>query len=787
MGDYNCKHVFFGCKKANKEGDILFDILEELELLITNDDTPTHRPGTNIGDLLDLAIVSRQMAPRIESCEIGQDIGSDHLPVHLTLTSPEIQKQNQKEILQYEKTDWKRLNKHIEHNLEKSKAKTPLEIDRDSDVLINAINEGLNKSCPKAKIKDRAFYISEETIKLIKLKRQIRRQAQKTQDPELKNLYNQLDTLVKKAIQDDKRKEWEKTTKLLDETKDCRLYWRTINNINGNKSKGVSKPIIQEDGSLTKNDLEKANTFAKSLGKIHNTHEGDIFDKDFKIEVENKIDQNSNLFSPLSDNKNEPGDDNPIMREITVSEIKLQLNKTKGKSAPGADGIKYPILKKCPNIVFENLAHIYNQCLNIGYFPKKWKEATGTMIPKPKKDPKIVTNYRPISLLSCVGKLFEKILANRIRSKLEEENFFNLWQIGYRNKRCAMEHVLRLVDDAQIAQTKNQVGAAVFIDVEKAFDSVWHDGLKYKLMNSNLPRKIVRLMASFITNRKIAVNINGTISDQIPLNAGTPQGSVLSPLLFLIYVNDIPIDPLNINVSVSQFADDLGFLTIAKNGRIIQYRLAKTLSDLEIWCSKWRIKLNAKKTQLLLIRQTKQRNLNINLELFGEKLINTDNTKLLGVTLEENLSFKAHIDDIAKRGRMRLNLLKILSGTTWGCKPQTLMRLYKAYIRPVLEYGAIVMLSAKDQAIKKLQIIQNKAIKIAFRLHPRSRTNEIHKLAEIPLIKTRLEELSTNFICSLNENSELFKQQNIIRAARIKRGHKTLLDKLQNIHKEHHN
>ena len=159
------------------------------------------------------------------------------------------------------------------------------------------------------------------------------------------------------------------------------------------------------------------------------------------------------------------------------------------------------------------------------------------------------------------------------------------------------------------------------------------------------------------------------------------------------------------------------------------------------------------------------------------------------MTLEEKLSFKAHIDDIAKRRRMRLNLLKFLSGTTWGCKPQTLIRLYKAqtYIRPVLEYGAIVMCSAKDQAINKLQIIQNKAIKIAYRLHPRSRTNEIHKLAEIPLIKTRLEELSTNFICSLNENSELFKQQNIIRAVRIKRGYKTLLDKLQNIYKEHHN
>ena len=205
------------------------------------------------------------------------------------------------------KTDWERLNKHLEQNLEKNKAETPFEIDRDSDVLINAINKGLKKSFPKAKIKDRAFYISQETIKLIKLKRQIRRQAQKTQDPELKNLYNQLDTMVKKAVQDDKRKEWEKITKLLDETKNCRLYWRTINNINGNKSKGVLKLIIQEDGSLTKNDLEKANAFVKSLGKIHNTHEGDIFDKDFKSEVENKIDQNSNLFSPLSDKKMSQG------------------------------------------------------------------------------------------------------------------------------------------------------------------------------------------------------------------------------------------------------------------------------------------------------------------------------------------------------------------------------------------------------------------------------------------------------------------------------------------------
>ena len=157
---------------------------------------------------------------------------------------------------------------------------------------------------------------------------------------------------------------------------------------------------------------------------------------------------------------------------------------------------------------------------------------------------------------------------------------------------------------------------AIFIDVEKAFDSVWHNELRYKWMNTNLPDKIVRLMSSFITDRKISVKINNETSDKISLNAGTPQDSVLSPLLFLIYVNDIPIDPYSNTVGVSQFADDLGFWTFAKSEKTIKYRLAKVLSDLEAWCSKWRIKLNAKKTQLMMLKTKK----NIELELFGEKL-----------------------------------------------------------------------------------------------------------------------------------------------------------------------
>ena len=331
IGDFNCKHTFFGCKVGNTNGDILFNIIEELDLLITNDSTVTYRPGTSSGgDLLDLALVSRQMASRIQSCDVGDDIGSDHLPVHLTLASPQIQKQFQREILQYEKTDWNRFNKEIINNLDRLEPETPEELDLANEKISNIIKEGLNKACPKAKRKDKALFISNETMKLIKLKRQIRRLARNTQKAEDKTLYNQLNNLVSKQVNKDREEFWNQQTKKLDETKDSKEFWKTINSINGKKSGGASKPIIKENGNLTQNDLEKATTFAESLGKIHNTHTGEIFDDEFKDLIDNAINEKSQLFSTLKENKVEDGDDSILLRDISIQEIKLQLDRTKG-------------------------------------------------------------------------------------------------------------------------------------------------------------------------------------------------------------------------------------------------------------------------------------------------------------------------------------------------------------------------------------------------------------------------------------------------------------------------
>ena len=293
-----------------------------------------------------------------------------------------------------------------------------------------------------------------------------------------------------------------------------------------------------------------------------------------------------------------------------------------------------------------------------------------------------------------------------------------------------MEHILRLTDDALTGLQANRLGVAVFIDVEKAFDLVWHNGLRYKLMNSELPNKIIRLMSSFISDRTITVKINDEMSDKV-------KGLSSAHSYFLMYVNDIPVDPMNNQLKILQFADDLGMWTFGPNATYVQYRIHKTLSALEKWCSKWRIILNAKKTQLIV--QHKK----IKLQLFGEEIDHVEEATLLGVTITKTFNFQSHIKMAISKANRRLNLLRPLSGTNWGYKPKIIMQLYKQY---VLEYGAIALLSAPKTTLEKIQLVQNKAIKIAYRLPWCTSTRKIHQLAEIEPIKNRFQSLANKFI-----------------------------------------
>ena len=467
---------------------------------------------------------------------------------------------------------------------------------------------------------------------MIKLKRKTRKLSQKNPEvQEFKTAYNSLKNQIAKRIKLESRQQWEAATAELNGLKDGRKFWQTFKRLTGNGNKNTAnKPVLKANGEKTTGDQELADTFAESLGNIHNMHTGPIFDNGNKVHVDMIIDQNKDKLNVKFGTVPETGDDHSSVEDISLQELKAVFSKLKLKSAAGEDGLTYAVIKHCPNKTLNAIREIYNTCLRVGYYPTNWKAAIGKMLQKQGKDPSIVTNYRPISLLRVIGKIFEKILTNRLYDQMVELGHFNKWQRAYMRGKEASEHVYRLGSTAAKAVRRGWCTGAVLLDVEKAFDSVWHNGLKYKLLHLGIPTKMVRVLSSFINSRTIKVKVGETISKVVELKAGTPQGSVLSPLLFLLYVNDLPVNPRN-KTSACQFADDTGLWATDRNCERVRMRLQQSLWDLEIWCSLWRIKINTNKTQFIMF--TRQQRVVKPLILFGNILQKVKEVTLLGVTL----------------------------------------------------------------------------------------------------------------------------------------------------------
>jgi hypothetical protein len=434
---------------------------------------------------------------------------------------------------------------------------------------------------------------------------------------------------------------------------------------------------------------------------------------------------------------------------ITVEEV-IATTSRKKSTAPGLDGITYRHIKEGPYQLLLLLAAIFNFILRTGYIPAEWKTSKTLMFLKPNKPLQSVSSYRPIQLTPTFSKILERIIVHRLHTHLHNHHLLPDHQAGFRPGYSIQDQLLRLTNHITNHFNTCKPSTLVLFDLEKAFDKVWHHGLLYKLHQLQFPLAYLRYIHNFLANRLTYININHAYSFPIFLHTGVPQGSALSPLLYILFCTDFPTLPPNIHLY--QYADDTAFLATGQTIQRINTTMQTAINAFSDWCVKWRLTINAAKTQAIVFIPPKQRSRiqrnpsRLDLHVHNTPIKPSHTVKYLGLTYDYHLTWKPHLQYLCTKVYQRLNLLKRLTGTTWGLAPKTILNTYKAFLRPVLTYGHIAWTAAPESFYQKLKVLERHAFRIAYRIKLPSPTVELYARIDFPHILFHLETLRTRYI-----------------------------------------
>ena len=775
LGDLNSKCAATGCKKTNQSGKVLEEILENSDLVLFNDDTPTYNSYSDESywEILDLAIGSSSLvglSPEFKVLE--ENITSDHNIVSIDLKiNGSVRPDNGPYIPRYNfaKANWPSFYVFLQDyaNSTDSNLIDGMKINKLNSTVTHKILEAADKSIPKFKKSNRKSFPI-EILSLIRERNRLRKmlKTKKKKSPELKQEYNRISGIVRQEINKYESNKWNNFLKDLGPypVKSSK-FWKKINETKKVRQTS-SIPNLILDGTEFITDEDKACLFSSILKKTfsENGAESD-YDKQHKSEVTETVDS-INLgncdFTPFN----------------TIEIIKV-IKQTKINSAPGADGIQNTFLKKLPyEFIDKILIKLINRSAEFG-MPDEWKKATITMIPKKAFKSKNPSDYRPISLLSCLGKVTEKLVRNRLYKFLEEINFFVEQQSGFRNNRGASDNLLFFTQKISENIQRGRKACGIFFDISKAFDNIWHNGVIYQLNEIGAAKYLIKFVKDFMSNRKFRVKINNVCGEYCEIECGLAQGSAISPLLFLVFINSIPIANSKKTCYSSLFADDLGAIftfkkpTTAMNNTIKHY-----LENLVKWLFKWRLKMNAKKCCYTIFSKAGNKNsrfvkkIVLDLKLNCESIPYDPNPQFLGITFDEHLCFNKHIDILKDRALKRIKIIKLISHNSWHLNSKTLTNIYNALVGSIFLYSFFMVANASETNLEKLQKIQNQAVRHIFKLGQKYPTHLLYPKSKVLPVKDRLISLGCKRLTkslSKNENTKILVKEYIESVSSIRR------------------
>ena len=391
---------------------------------------------------------------------------------------------------------------------------------------------------------------------------------------------------------------------------------------------------------------------------------------------------------------------------ITPLEVESILKTLKLGKASGPNGLNNRVLKELSIELSSPLCSLFNQSLQRGVFPASYKTAHVSPVPK-KGDLSVTSNHRPISLLNAECKVFERIVFKHLFNHLQNNNILSSLQSGFIPGDSTVNQLTYLYHTFCEALDAGKEVRAVFCDISKAFDRVWHAGLIHKLEAAGVAGEVLLWFRNYLSDRRQRVVLPGASSDWAHIRAGVPQGSILGPLLFLVYINDIVEE---IGSHIRLFADDTSLFIIVDDPVTSAARLNTDLEKISRWAITWLVTFNPTKSESFLVSRKVNRLIHPNLYMQNVQIEEVECHKHLGVCLSNDCSWHQHITYIKEKAWCRINIMRKLK---FQLDRKSLETVYIAFIRPLLEYADVIWDNCSQYEKDDLEKIQIEAARIA--------------------------------------------------------------------------
>lgn len=679
-GDYNAKHRWWGSRTDNPKGKELYRCISRRNVNVLSTGTPTfYSKNPHVTpDLLDFFVYKGISADRLGVSELGELL-SDHLAVMCLLKAHSCK-------VSRTFTNYHRFEQVFNDTLSpRVRLSNPDDVET-AAVYLNETSEWALKESTRVITTRHDFTVSLRIRQLIERRRQLRRVWLATRYPSDKANFNRSCKSLKLALQRQRDKVSHDHLNSLGPTaKDDYSLWKTMRYV---KSPQRTYPAISTPGggAWLRTNEEKASAFSAHLSNTFVPHNTPV-DANWIEHVENAISSH-----PTSGR----------LRRVLHTEVVDEIVKINVHKSPGPDRINGRMIKRFHFDAVLFMTRLFNAILKFGYFPAIWKRAEIIMIVKPGKPPNQIASYRPISLLSMVSKIFERIILRRLNDHLT--GIIPDHQFGFRRGHGTIQQCHRVVNIIHETLEEQKYCVAALLDFQSAFDRVWIEGLLYKIRD-RLPA-FFAILKSFLSLRSFAVRFGDARSASSPIRAGVPQGSVLGPVLYSIYTADMPSPP---NVNLATYADDTIFLVTDECPVDAATTLQSALASFKTWCDRWRIMVNAQKSMQVTFTNCLEGTPPV---MFGATLLpRSESVIYLGMHLDRRLTWAKHIATKKKQIKIVLRRHDWLLRPTSGLNLASRIMIYKSIIMPIWTYGIELWGVASKSNIAKMESSQCQALR----------------------------------------------------------------------------